>query len=290
MTWIELKYTTTASQADALSEALTELGALAVTTQDAGDQPLYEPDPETTPTWDQIIITGLFEAKQNIESTLSAIQSEFPDLQPTCSQLAEADWQNSWMQDFQPMNFGKRLSVIPSYEKRELSSHQIIFDPGMAFGTGKHPTTALCLNWLDSHITDQKVLIDYGCGSGILGIAALKLGVQTVYAVDHDPQAIIATHQNGQKNGFSTQQLITLEPTELEPNMADIIMANILANPLIELAQQFHTWLAPKGSVILSGILEGQANDVIQAYETYFKILKVEQLEEWVRIDGVKLI
>lgn len=290
MVWIEIKVQTTSDNATPLSDVLTELGALAVTTEDAGDQPLYEPDPEMAPLWDEVIITGLFDENINQRIILSVITQKYPWLTPKIKQVDDKDWERAWMDDFKPMRFGERLWIIPSHEAQTIQPNQVALDPGLAFGTGKHPTTALCLQWLDQYIHHNEMVIDYGCGSGILGIAALKLGAQKVYAIDHDPQAIIATRSNAEKNKLNDQQIVTLYPNQLPLNLLpDILIANILANPLIDLAATFSKLLPSKSKIVLSGVLAEQAKNVVTAYQDDFEIIRVEQLEDWVRIDGYKI-
>lgn len=289
MTWVELKIQTKANKVELLSNFLTEIGALAVTTEDAGDQPLYELPPGATSLWDEVTITGLFDEHANVQVILASISSEFPEMVPVVNELDDRDWERTWMDDFHPMQFGSRLFVVPSYHEEVFSSHQMVLDPGLAFGTGKHPTTALCLKWLDQHIQDQEVVIDYGCGSGILAIAAVKLGAKQVFAIDHDPQALIATDENAKRNGLTTHQIVALSPDQFVPQRAELLIANILANPLIELAESFSHMLNTKGKIILSGILSHQTTMVIEAYQPFFEIVNVEQQEEWVRIDGYKI-
>ncbi|MBA2654566.1 MAG: 50S ribosomal protein L11 methyltransferase [Gammaproteobacteria bacterium] len=289
MTWLQVKVQTLSDIAEDLSTLLTDIGALAVTLQDAGDQPLYEPSPELNPIWDDIIITGLFEPDVSEHYILLTLTSKYPALKPEIHVLEDQEWERAWMQDFKPMQFGKRLWILPSYQSESFSPHQVILDPGLAFGTGKHPTTALCLQWLDKNIFDQEIIIDYGCGSGILAIAAIKLGAKKVYAIDHDPQAIIATNENAKQNGISNEQIVALLPKEFHLlAQANILIANILANPLIDLAETFATLLAPQGRIVLSGILEEQTASIIEAYQAWFTIVGIEQEAEWMRIEGAK--
>lgn len=289
MAWIELRFQTIAEHSENLSSLLEELGALAVSLQDAGDQPIYEPSLEKTPVWDKVLITGLFEEQQDIQKVLAVVCTHFARVDYTVNVLDERDWEKVWMENFPPMSFGKRLQVVPSHHQTGPSLHCLVLDPGLAFGTGKHPTTALCLRWLDEHIMGQEILIDYGCGSGILGMAALKLGAHQVLAVDHDPQAIQATQQNAHRNGLSKEQLYSLFPKQLPLTFkADILIANILANPLIELAESFANHLKADGKIVLSGILREQTDMLLAAYSPWFNVTHIEHLEEWSRLDAIK--
>lgn len=273
------------------SQLLEIHGALAVTLQDAGDQPIYEPKLNATPIWDDVIVIGLFGEDQDVHKIVALILEQLPTLRYEVKQVADQEWERSWMQDFLPMQFGQRLWIIPSYHSENAKPGQVILDPGLAFGTGKHPTTRLCLQWLDQSIRGNEVMIDYGCGSGILAIAALKLGAERVYAIDHDPQAIKATHENAQRNHINTERLLTLYPedinrTEVPP--CNILMANILANPLIDLAPTFNNLVNKMGHLVLSGILATQKEDVIKAYQPWFVLQQCVQEEDWVRLDFSK--
>lgn len=288
MAWIELKLQTQSDLAELLSSILEAHGALAVTTQDAGNQPIFEPDPGIIAIWNDVYITGLFDEAADIKKLMTRIIDEFPEIKYSQITLEEQEWERTWMQDFLPMQFGERLWIIPSYEAQD-SPFQIILDPGLAFGTGKHPTTALCLRWLDQNIKGQEIILDYGCGSGILGIAALKLGAQKVFAVDHDPQAISATTANAVRNNIKDSELVTLYPAEVMTTLkVDILIANILANPIVQLSKQFASHLNSGGILVLSGILQEQVTRVLEAYSTTFEQLQVDQEEEWVRIVGLK--
>lgn len=289
MSWIEIICHTKSALAEKIAALLTELGALAITTQDAGDQPIYEPDKDTV-LWEELRITGLFSSDCNIESAQLALKQEFPGLHFSTNKLHDCDWEKVWMIDFPAMQFGDRLWVIPSHLAQTPSPHHVILDPGLAFGTGKHPTTALCLEWLDKNIKQQQLIIDYGCGSGILAIAAHKLGAKYVLAIDNDEQALTATRDNAKKNGISMEAIITSLPNTpvISPNSAELIIANILANPLIELVTTFDQLLAPRGQLVLSGILQEQIAAIQAAYSPKFVLDEIEQREEWVRLSGHK--
>jgi ribosomal protein L11 methyltransferase len=289
MAWIELKLLTTSQDLEAHSSLLSDLGAVAITTQDAADQPIYQEDLGQTFLWNNIILTGLFHDDLDIDATLMKIKSAYSHLHVDICPLKDQDWERAFMADFKATQFGDRLWVTPSHDTPPLSANSVVLDPGLAFGTGKHPTTALCLQWLDQNLKNQEILIDYGCGSGILGIAALKLGAKKVYAIDHDPQALLATDENAKKNGLTANEITLLHPEALQNLQANVLIANILANPQIALVEKFNQLLLPKGKIVLSGILGEQTQQVIAAYQPYFEIIKVEQMGDWVRIDGYKV-
>jgi ribosomal protein L11 methyltransferase len=291
MAWIEVKFQTVAKIAEYLEAVLESQGALAITLQDAADQPIYEPEIGSTPIWDEVVVTGLFDESSDMQKITALILNEFPNIIYKVNNLEDQEWQRTWMQDFLPMQFGERLWIIPSYQTQEYSSFHVILDPGLAFGTGKHPTTALCLRWLDKNIQGGETVIDYGCGSGILAIAALKVGAQKVYAVDHDPQAIHATLENADRNSIPQESIVTLYPKELtQAHQADVLIANILANPLIELVTTFAAHLKNGGHLVLSGILKEQLDLILEAYQPHFTLEKIEQQEDWLRIDFTQSI
>lgn len=284
--WIQVSIETTAQQVDVISELLLTLGALSITLQDAADQPVYEPAVNTTPLWQQVSVIGLFEGNTQIaqlEQQLNQLINPVPVYQ--IAPLVDQEWTRTWMKDFHPMRFGQRLWICPSWEQPpELNAINLFLDPGLAFGTGTHPTTALCLEWLDQQtdLTGQTV-IDYGCGSGILAVAAAKLGADTVWCVDNDPQALLATKENALKNNVESQLHLCL-PENLPHIQAHSILANILANPLMELATHFHKQLQPKGFIVLSGILKEQTDDIVNCYQTHFTIVEVVEKDNWMRI------
>src|SRR5260221_347264 len=260
MSWIQLTITADITEAEHISELLNQLGAVAVTFHNAGQPPIFEPELHTTPLWNRTQVIGLFDADANIKIILQQLKK---NIYPTTFNshqveiLANKDWIREYQQNFQPLKFGKNLWVCPSWHKiPDPNAVNIILDPGLAFGTGTHATTALCLEWLETHIKNSDVVIDYGCGSGILGIAALKLGANRTYAIDIDPQALTAVENNRTSNQLSEEQLPVFLPQQLPPVKADILIANILAKPLIELAAIFSPLIKPHGKLVLSGILQ----------------------------------
>lgn len=240
MSWIQIKINSTEEDAEKISEFLCEIGALSVTFQDTFNTPIFEPLPGKTQLWRNTDVIGLFPADSNIEHLKQALLCSsclLTDMAYKIELLEDKDWTREWMINFHPLKFGEKLWICPSWrEIPDLKATNVILDPGLAFGTGKHPTTALCLTWLDSLPLKGKTIIDYGCGSGILAIAALKLGAAKAIGVDIDPQALSATLENAKKNNVS-DKLMTCLPEKLHSReKVDVVVANILAGPLKELA------------------------------------------------------
>ncbi|ALG67558.1 50S ribosomal protein L11 methyltransferase [Beggiatoa leptomitoformis] len=292
MSWLQLLINTPAEQVDAISDSLTELGALSVTWQDAADEPVYEPPLNTTPIWQTTRIVALFEEDTDPESLLLQLHAILPtdiSLSYELQRLADQEWTRVWMSDFHPMCFGQRLWICPSWTPPpNPDAINILLDPGLAFGTGTHATTALCLEWLDQQgDLTGKTVIDYGCGSGILAIAAAKLGACENWAVDIDPQALLATRDNAAQNGVAAT-IHTCLPEAFSPLQADILLANILANPLVSLASTFAKFVKSGAPIVLSGILQEQAEMVKTAYAVYFDQLSITEKAGWVRIVGYK--
>lgn len=294
MAWLQLTLEATRSNSEQLSDLLSQAGAAAVTLQDALDDPIFEPPPGSTPLWKELLLTGLFEADVQIDSVLNFIEKNYGELPSyTLNPLEDKDWIRAWMDDFKPMQFGQRLWICPSWHTPpDSNAVNIMLDPGLAFGTGTHPTTSLCLQWLDQHFHDPVEVIDYGCGSGILGIAANLLGAAKVYAVDLDPQALMATQANAEKNNVS-ERLETFSVPGFKQQFptlqCSLLIANILAAPLVDLAPILASHVSPKGKIVLSGILAEQAEKVSAAYQKWFKIDEITQEGDWIRIVGTKL-
>jgi ribosomal protein L11 methyltransferase len=290
MPWLALHIDTTKDQEAVLSEQLEELGAVAVTLTDLSDQPLYEPAPGETPLWERIRLTGLFEAdadRATLQQRLSALLSKpLPPIQ--FEEIAERDWQRAWMDDFKPMAFGKRLWICPTHlEPPHPEAINIMLDPGLAFGTGTHPTTAMCLRWLDAHPPRGMVVIDYGCGSGVLAIAALLLGAEEVIAVDNDPQALAATEMNARQNNVA-DRIAIYAPQQAPQRTVPLLLANILAGPLQALAPHFADAVTVGGTIVLSGILAHQAEVVLDAYAPYFDMKQYAQEQQWLCLAGTR--
>jgi ribosomal protein L11 methyltransferase len=265
-----------------LSDQLEECGALSVTYTDKVDNPIFEPELNTTPLWQQTVITALFNDESLMNVARAVIESDASDSEIESRQFEDKVWEREWLKSFKPMCFGERLWVCPThYEPPQPNAVNVMLDPGLAFGTGTHQTTALCLSYLDKTDVAEKVVCDYGTGSGILAIAALKLGAKRVYAVDIDPQAIIATKQNTLNNGLSLDCLIHGLVDDVTIPQVDLMLANILATPLIELAPVLSGLVKPNGELVLSGLLETQIEDVQQAYQPFFNTITVELKDEW---------
>lgn len=291
MPWLQLKIHTTRRQVANIEAALQQAGAVSVTLEDNADQPILEPALGETPLWDQVRITGLFDADIDLEATGRQLQQSLADEAPELrwEQLEDKDWEREWMSHYHPIRCGERLWICPSWQQPpEPDKVNILLDPGLAFGTGTHPTTFLCMQWLDSEPLADKTVIDYGCGSGILGIAALKLGARTAMGIDIDPQALIATADNTARNGLAAERMPVYLPAAAPMAPADIVLANILAGPLASLAPMLTQLTRPGGRLCLSGILANQAEVVMAAYSEAFDFDPVAQKEEWVRLTATK--
>jgi ribosomal protein L11 methyltransferase len=290
MPTIQLSLTTDPQHADALEDALLEAGALCVTLNDNADQPLFEPGVGETPLWDSTQICGLFDAEHDIDAVLAHLQNVLGEIpQHHIDILEDKDWVREWMAHYQPMRFGERLWICPSWTPPpDPNAVNLLLDPGLAFGTGTHPTTALCLRWLDAQDLKGKTVIDYGCGSGILAIAALLLGAEHALCVDNDPQALTATRDNAERNNIDLSRLTICLPQHTPDTKADVFIANILAGPLISLAEKFASLSKPNAPIVLSGILANQANTVSDAYSEWFDMQPAVQDEDWIRLNGTR--
>ena len=295
MAWQQLIFDSSREQAPPLEEALLDAGALSVTLQDSADEPVLEPGVGERPLWSETRVVALFDADADIETALDDLAINLGCLREQLpayrlEALADQPWERAWMDQFQPMRFGRRLWVCPSWSEIDAPDAVVLqLDPGLAFGTGTHPTTALCLEWLDSQPLAGATVLDYGCGSGILAIAALLLGAERAIAVDNDPQALLATRDNAVRNGIADERLLTYLPHECPGELrAEVTVANILAGPLQQLAPQLLALTAPGGRFALSGILAEQADAVTQAYAPQATLEAPTLREEWVRLAGVR--
>ncbi len=290
MSWQQFHFALREAELEAVEAALEQLGALAVTLRDAEDQPIFEPLPGTVPLWTQIRVTALFSASVSPTEVYTALSGAFPDAISAWNveTLADQDWERAWMDDFKPMRFGQRLWIVPScHTPPDPHAVNLMLDPGLAFGTGTHATTALCLEWLEQRLEPDSTVLDYGCGSGVLGIAALKLGARWVHGVDLDPQALIATQDNLQRNTLNPESMPCFLPDALPQGLHyDVVVANILAGPLQELASLLCEKVRPGGALVISGILAEQREAVLQSYAGRVDIQALRQQDDWLCIWG----
>ncbi|MGL4885568.1 50S ribosomal protein L11 methyltransferase [Aeromonas veronii] len=290
MPWIQIRINATAKTADKVSNMLLGRGAQAVTFMDAKDVPVYEPMPGETPLWGETEVMGLFDAETDPAPTIAFFQQIFGEnIGYKVEQLEDKDWVREWMDHFHPMQFGERLWICPSWrDVPNPDAVNVMLDPGLAFGTGTHPTTALCLQWLDGLDLTGKTVVDFGCGSGILGIAALKLGAARVIGIDIDPQAIQASRDNAARNGVADQIELYLPADQPQDVEADVVVANILAGPLRELAPLIAGHGKAGSLMALSGVLESQAPELETIYGQWFEMDPTAVKEEWCRLSGRK--
>ena len=300
MPFLELTLRCTEQTQPRYENALEDVGALSVTLLDAdadtsNERAILEPGVGETPLWGELILTSLFDADTNALALLAALESFDPGLDwssVSFRAVADEDWERAWLDTFQPMSFGRRTWIVPwNHELPEAAQVDdaaiVRLDPGLAFGSGTHPTTALCLRWLDQLADEGKLdgqtVLDFGCGSGILALAALKLGAAAAVGVDNDPQAIIATHDNGERNGVS---IATYLPEDEPAATYPVVVANILAVALDALAEVLASRVAPNGVIALSGILHGQEGELLERYAQWFDDLEATQDGDWMRITG----
>ncbi len=294
--WQQLTIRVRSADAEPLEEELFAAGAVSISYLDAEDQPVFQEEPGSTPLWDNSVLLALFQQDTNLDSLLATLR-QHPAIANAdtlaIEQVEDQAWERSWMDSFAPIQFGNRLWVCPSWqEPPDPEATNILMDPGLAFGSGSHNTTALCLQWLEQTDLTGKTVIDYGCGSGILAIGAALLGASTIIAVDNDPQAVLATLDNSQRNGLDLEHFHTYLPEAIPDSLiaqpADILIANILAAPLVELAGRFRELLLPGGKLVLSGLLDTQIDDVMAAYANWVEFNTPTLDAEWVRLDGIR--
>lgn len=291
MPWLQVRLAITPEQAQTYEDALLDVGAVSVTFMDAEDQPIFEPDLGTTPLWSHTHLLALFEADVDPAPLLAHLElltgAALPEHQ--IERIEDQDWERSWMDNFQPMRFGRRLWIVPSWhEAPQPEAVNLLLDPGLAFGTGTHPTTALCLEWLDGQDLAGCTVLDFGCGSGILAIAALLLDAERAIGTDIDPQALEASRDNAGRNGIAPERFPLYLPEQLPQQQADVVVANILAGPLVQLAPRITSLVKPGGRLALSGILAEQAEEVRIAYADAFELEPTAEKDGWVRIGGVR--
>ena len=302
MPFLELTLRCTEATQPRYENALEDVGALAVTMLDAdadtsNERAILEPGVGETPLWNELVLTALFPADTNALALLAALESFDAGLEwgnASFRAVEDEDWERAWLDQFQPMQFGQRTWIVPWNhdlpEAAQAADAAVVrLDPGLAFGSGTHPTTALCLRWLDQLAANGELagrtVLDFGCGSGILALAALKLGAATAVGVDNDPQALLATADNGERNGVHIAAYLPEdEPTATYP----VVVANILASALDALAELLAARVAPGGRIALSGILHGQEGELLQRYAAWFDQLEAVQDGDWMRITGVR--
>ncbi len=299
MSWLQISVNTKKEHAETVENCLFSSGAQTVTLTDAADQAILEPGVNEIPIWNEVVITGLFDFDDNEpvlykQTLLDSIKSCMDSIQHNCFTeiLKDKNWTRAWMDHYHPMQFGDRLWICPLHlDPPDSTAVNLRLDPGLAFGTGTHPTTSLCLKWLDSNTKQQETVLDYGCGSGILAIAACMLGASHADGVDIDPQALIATHNNAETNNVS-QKICSYLPNDFQQKHSttqyDTVMANILSGPLGELAPTLAKYTKTGGNIILSGILREQADTVAAAYDSFFDMDTPEFEEDWTLLHGVK--
>lgn len=265
MNWRSLAATASRDALDDLESMLWDAGAVSVTVEDGGDNPLFEPGPGEVPVWDEVVVTGLFEDDIDILNVKEQLEAQDYTV-AFVDEVQDRAWEREWLSRFEPMQFGSRLWVCPTgFEVNEPEAVVMHLDPGLAFGTGTHPTTRLCLEWLNDSIRPRQRVLDFGCGSGILGIAAILLGADSVVGVDNDPQALQATFANAARNGVEDRIRLCM-PEDAPAETYQIVCANILAQPLIDLSAQLKSSIAPGGRIVLSGVMESQIDWVMEAY------------------------
>jgi len=289
--WAEVSLCIPFERVPAVEAALSSLGAMAVTLLDEEDRPVLEPAPGTTPMWPVVRVCALFPdavPRDPVSLALQHVAGLMGAQDLSWREVADQAWERAWMDRFQPMRFGRNLWVVPSGMDlpADPGADVLRLDPGLAFGTGTHPTTALCLEWIDGQDFEGKRVVDYGCGSGILGIACALKGAPSVVCVDNDPQALEATADNAARNAVS-HRIVCLTPETYRESGADIVLANILSEPLIALAPRLLGSLLQGGHIVLSGILEIQAEAVFRAYRAGCTKMDRQILEGWVRLHGV---
>jgi ribosomal protein L11 methyltransferase len=291
MSWLQIHIQTDKTHTEEITQYLNELEAQAVTYEDSGNTPIFEPDLGTTPLWQSVKITGLFAGDTDQALLKTQLTKKLDNLQISArfsmEILANQAWERVWMKGFNPLKFGNKLWICPTWKKPpDPKAVNLIMDPGLAFGSGTHPTTAMCLQWLslESHSYHDKIIIDYGCGSGVLGIAASLLGAKKIFAVDIDPQALMATRNNSLRN--HCDNIHVSFPEQLKQPHADLIIANILAGPLETLVNIFWQLSHGETQILLSGILTTQAQALIQAYTGKFALKHINTQGEWALLHG----
>ena len=304
MPFLELTLRCRQSEQPRYEHALEDVGALAVTMLDADaetpeEQAILEPGVGETPLWDEISLSALFSHDADALLLLAALEAFDPGLDWSGAgfrRVEDQDWERAWMDQYAPLRFGTRTFIVPWNQElpedaRAPDAAVVRLDPGLAFGSGTHPTTSLCLQWLDALSSEGRLrdvtVLDFGCGSGILALAALRLGATRAVGIDNDPQALVATRDNAVRNGVD-QALVVFAPEDAPTGTYPVVVANILASALDALAPELAARTAPGGRIALSGILAGQQDALLQRFAPWFDRLSVAQEGDWIRIDGVR--
>jgi len=291
MYWNQITFEVHKLEADLASEVLMGLGSISITYSDAQDNAIYEPPVSETPLWEFTRITALFEPEVSTKQIIDSLGIICNIKVEDTFKIQDKIWEEECQKDFPSMQFGEKLWVCPSWNsKHAIPSDAIIInmDPGLAFGTGTHQTTSLCLEFLDENPPISMDVIDFGCGTGILAIAAAKLGAKRVLAIDNDPQAVTASKENAEKNNCADVIKIFHSAEKIKYDYCDLLMANILANPLIELESFFLELVKPNGTILLSGIIEEQVEKVLDCYSKNFNNIKIANKNEWFRISATR--
>lgn len=289
MSWHEISITSPKFDVDTVTSALEKEGALAVTYKDGEDNPILEPNPQEVTLWDKVITTGLFPIEADLDKISRQLNQICPNSFISYQPLVDKNWTTAWLEHFKPQSFGDTLWICPSdTDTTNLKGTLVTLDPGLAFGTGQHPTTRLCLEWLASHPLTDKTLIDFGCGTSILAISALKLGIQVAYGIDHDEQALLSSNLNACKNQITADQLKLSLSIEASIPACNIVVANILMNPLLCLADTLAQLCKTNGTLLLSGLLENQSDMIIECYHTWFDFKPYCVDNGWILLVGKK--
>lgn len=290
MDWYQITLHCGRSVADHIAEQLEALGAQAVTLMDACDQPVFQVGTDDHPLWDHVTVTGLFAATATLEAAAVQLKQSYPDVTLSSTVIPDQPWERVCLDQFEPLCFGNKLWVCPTWRAAPTdATHILRLDPGLAFGTGTHETTQLCLEWLATTDMNNKTIVDYGCGSGILALAARILGASAVWAVDTDPQALIATRANAALNGFAPEDICVCPPQNLASIQADIIIANILCQTLVELAPVFAQLGRPQSKILLCGILATQQPEIELAYKNNYNFQRTISKSGWLLCEADKI-
>ncbi|GAB4182734.1 MAG: 50S ribosomal protein L11 methyltransferase [Wenzhouxiangellaceae bacterium] len=292
MSWLQIALTLEREQCEAAEDLLLDWGALAITLEDEADEALLEPGPGETPLWSQLRLQALFTEDADSAAVARALVASGYLSTPTALDIrvvADQHWERAWMDRYQPIQCGQRLWIYPRHWPESDDPQRLVMrlDPGLAFGSGTHPTTGLCLGWLDNHDVSNLEVVDYGCGSGVLAIAAALCGARRVWCVDHDPQALLATVENASYNGVA-DRLVTCAPEELPQGRIDLVLANILAGVLINLRPTLSAIPRPGGHLVMSGMLSPQTGSVRNAYAGQFDQWQRQDRDEWSLLAAVR--